>query len=808
MSVWKLTYHNYDKSEELKREALCTLGNGYFASRGAAEESFASQFHYPGTYLAGGFDRQKTRIAGETIENEDFVNWPNWLVLSFKPETGHWLDLDKVKIGEYTQTLHLDEGVLERRMVFEDYEKRKTELVTRRLVSMHNPHLAAIHWTLTPLNWSENITIRSALDGTVINNGVERYSDLEGKHLEPLLTEIVDDRGISLLARTKQSKIVMAQAARTDVYTASSNLPVDRQVTQREGYIEQELQIKLVQEKPINVEKIVSVFTSRDSAISEPLVEAQKLVRGDYSFSTLLDQHRRVWQNLWHRCDIAIKNDELQEQLLLRLHIFHLMQTTSVHTIDLDVGVPSRGLTGEAYRGHILWDEMFVFPQLNLSIPEISRSLLMYRFRRLGEARRYAREHGYEGAMFPWQSGSNGREESQKIHLNPQSGNWIPDNTHLQRHVNAAIAYNVWGYYQATGDHEFMAFYGIEMLLEIAKFWVSIAHYNPDRGRYEIHGVVGPDEYHTGYPDSEESGLRNNAYTNVMAVYCIARALASLSIVDEYRQQELKEALQIEEDDTKVWREVMQKMFLPFQEDGVIIDQFEGFSTLKELDWEAYHEKHGEILRLDRILEAEDDSPNRYQATKQADVLMLFYLFSSEELQQLFGIMNYPFSEELISNNISYYRQRTSHGSTLSKVVMSRVLARENREESWHNFEKAVVSDFSDVQGGTTPEGIHLGAMVGTIDLIHRCYTGLETRDDTLFFNPHLPNNLKKIRLRLYYRGHWLLINIDQREMCIKEDGGWNNFIKIDVLGKVCSFDNQDTITVDYQKLKQERKNT
>ena len=197
--------------------------------------------------------------------------------------------------------------------------------------------------------------------------------------------------------------------------------------------------------------------------------------------------------------------------------MFHLLQTVSEHTIDLDVGVPARGLHGEAYRGHIFWDELFVFPFLNLRFPELTRALLRYRVRRLPEARQAARAAGYRGAMYPWQSGSDGREETQRLHLNPRSGRWLPDNSHRQRHVNAAVAWNVWQYYQATGDLDFLAAYGAEMLLEIARFWASIATYNRALDRYEICGVMGPDEYHDGYPDRDEPGLDNNAYTNVMA---------------------------------------------------------------------------------------------------------------------------------------------------------------------------------------------------------------------------------------------------------------------------------------------------
>jgi trehalose/maltose hydrolase-like predicted phosphorylase len=168
----------------------------------------------------------------------------------------------------------------------------------------------------------------------------------------------------------------------------------------------------------------------------------------------------------------------------LRIHIYHILSVCSPHTSDLDAGIPARGLKGEAYRGHIFWDELYIYPFLNFRLPKITRGALMYRYRRLGEARAAAKESGYEGAMFPWQSGSDGQEETQKVHLNPNSGKWEPDLSHNQRHINAAIFYNIWHYYQATGGLEFLLDNGAEMLLEITRFWASIAHFNPVRDRY------------------------------------------------------------------------------------------------------------------------------------------------------------------------------------------------------------------------------------------------------------------------------------------------------------------------------------
>jgi len=262
-----------------------------------------------------------------------------------------------------------------------------------------------------------------------------------------------------------------------------------------------------------------------------------------------------------------------------------------MHTMDIDVGVPSRGWHGEAYRGHIFWDELFIFPFLDLRVPEITRSLLMYRYRRLDEARGAAREAGFQGAMYPWQSGSNGREETQRIHLNPKSGRWITDHSRHQRHVNAAIVHNICQYYQATQDTEFLSFYGAEMILEIARFWSGIATYNQSLDRYEILGVMGPDEYHEAYPGSDKPGLNNNAYTNVMAVWVLTEALNVLKILPEDHRNEIRETLALQDEELERWQDITRKMRVVFHGDG-IISQFEGYDKLDEFDPQEHRALH------------------------------------------------------------------------------------------------------------------------------------------------------------------------------------------------------------------------
>jgi alpha,alpha-trehalase len=763
VSSWAFVYEGFDPEEEKLREALCTLGNGYFATRGAAPESEADEVHYPGTYLACGYNRLETPKSGRTIENEDLVNLPNWLCLSFRISGGEWFRLADVDILSYTQRLDLKTGVLRRDLRFRDPEDRETHLEERRLVHMTQPHLAALEWTLTAENWSGPVEFRTAVDGSVVNDGVPRYRGLNNKHLHPLEAEWVDEETVFLKVETVQSELRVAQAARTRIFDGGASIDASRRELRQLGYIGQVFVIDVSEGRPITIEKVVSLYTSRDHAISECGLEARKTAADAGKFDDLLETHVLGWKHLWSLFELKFELEEGTAKdrtaMILNLYTFHLLQTTSTNTMDLDVGVPSRGWHGEAYRGHIFWDELFIFPFLNLRVPEITRALLMYRYRRLDEARANARQAGYRGAMFPWQSGSNGREESQELHLNPKSGRWIPDNSHLQRHVNAAIAFNVSKYYESTGDKEFLSFYGAEMILEIARFWASIATYNSHLERYEILGVMGPDEYHEGYPGADRPGLDNNAYTNLMAVWVLREAINVFRILPEDRGQEIRETMGIQEEEIERWDDISRNMRLVFHGDG-IISQFEGYEELEEFDWDSYREKYGDIQRLDRILEAEEDTPNRYKASKQADVLMLFYLFSSEELGELFDRLDYPFEYETIPKNIDYYIQRTSHGSTLSRVVHSWVLARSDRPRSWKLFCEALKSDVADIQGGTTPEGIHLGAMSGVINIVQEGFTGIEIRGDVLRFNPRLPEEVARLSMEIRYRGHKLDVEI------------------------------------------------
>jgi alpha,alpha-trehalase len=790
---WELVYEGYDPANERLREALCTVGNGYVATRGCAPEEAASEVHYPGTYAAGVYNTLTDRIAGRTIENESLVNLPNCLSLGFRIDGEAWFSIDETELLFYRQTFDLRHATLIRKVRFRDSAGRITTLTQQRFAAMHQPHILAMQTTLFAENWSGTVEFRSLLDGAVQNTMVDRYRSLSSTHLTSSVIDEMPPDSVVLRTETSQSRISIAVAARSTVWL--DDAPADAQyavvrAANRGGH---DIQVALSRGQSVTLEKVATIFTGRDAAISEPANSAQQYLNAAGRYADLHRQHAKAWARLWEQCNVGL-TDGTAALRVLRLHLVHLLQTISPHTAELDAGVPARGLHGEAYRGHVFWDSLFVSPVLNFRMPNVSRSLLLYRYRRLPEARRAAHKAGYRGAMYPWQSGSDGREVSQELHLNPQSGRWNPDASARAHHVGLAVAYNAWQHYQVTGDRQYLVDYGAEMLVEIARFWVGLANFDDSRGRYTIRGVIGPDEFHSGYPGKEYDGLDNNAYTNVMAVWVILRAADALDLLPLRDRLELVGKVGLTTQERDRWEHVSRRMFVPFHDD--VISQFEGYSELAELDWEHYRQRYGNIQRLDRILEAEDDSVNNYKASKQADALMLFYLLSSEELLGVFGRLGYHFAPEQIPKTIDYYLSRTSDGSTLSAIVHSWVLARANRHKAMRYFVQVLGSDVVDLQGGTTSEGIHLAAMAGSVDLLQRCFTGLEARDDRLVLGPHWPEALGPIEFPFVYRGHRLHLRISGRSAALTAEAGTTGPIDVECRGRVQSLLPGHTIEV------------
>ncbi len=800
--TWKLSYNRFQPVQEGLREALCTLGNGYLGVRGAIYESSASRVHYPGTYIAGVYNELPTLIAGKKILNEDFVNCPNWLPLTFRTEKGDWVSFSTSKILFYHQQLDFRRGVLIRKVRIQDDNGQITTIETERIVHLVDPHCAAIKYTIIPENYEGFITIKSALDGTVQNTGVPRYRQLNSKHLMSSSLGSFDNNGVYLAMKTTQSKIEICQAAKNLVSINGKKVKsANKVLTKKKEKIEQEFKVFVRKQQHCKVEKIVSIYTSKDKDVINPLSSAINSVKKSPGFNTLFEIHQCAWKDLWKKFDIQIEGDAFSQKAL-RLHIFHLLQTASIHNTKIDAGLPARGLHGEAYRGHIFWDELFVMSFFDFHSPEISKALLLYRYRRLIPARKSAKKSGYKGAMFPWQSGSDGKEKTQFIHLNPMSGKWGPDHTYVQRHVSFAIAYNVWQYWKKSNDLDFLIDYGAEMLLSIAQFGASLAQYDVEDSRYHTHGLMGPDEFHEKVSNSQKPGFKDNAYTNLLIVRTLLKAKEVINVLPLPHRTRIIKKLKLDQTELLRWKDITRKMNVIINKEG-IIGQFDGYFKLKELNWDAYRRKYDKVERMDRILKAEGKSPNDYKAAKQADVLMLFYLFPLFEIKDLFHRLGYRFDRYVLKRNYEYYVKRTSHGSSLSKIVHCYVAYLLGRsKEGWQWFSGVLKSDIYDVQGGTTVEGIHAGIMGGSIDMVIRGFAGIYMGEEIINITPNLPSNWQSLRFKFCYKGNWFSLFITKEQLTIFISGSPSKSLTVPVKihGKLYHFLFRKKYTISLEK--------
>lgn len=748
---WNISYDDYVPSLEKTREALLTIGNGYFATRGSISECDANETNYPGTYMAGLYNRNKSEINGRIIENEDFVNCPNWTVFKFKiDDDENWIDINQCRIINLQRNLNLKTGELFRTLFIVDPKGRDHIIDSYRVVSMHDYHLAAEKYIFTPMNYSGKITISTGIDGNIINAGVDRYKELNQKHLKKVSADI-EDNIIVLNTQTTNSKIDIVQAAKI-ITNKKRNKKV---IKDNSAFLEYIFTTK--PGESIEVQKIAAIYNSINN--SHIVEKAKKKVETDISYDNVLLKSTKAWKKIWDEIDIKIGGDRLAQRMT-RLHLYHLMVSFSPHNKNFDASITARGLHGEAYRGHIFWDELFILPFYSIHYPDSAKAMLMYRFRRLEQARKNAKLNGYQGAMYPWQSGSSGREESQVIHLNPNSGKWDEEHSALQRHVSLAIAHNIYQYHHITSDNEFLFKYGLEMFWEICRFWASIAKQDKTTKRYSISGIMGPDEFHEKHSDATKAGLKDNAYTNIMCSWI-------LNIGANYYEDFYDEAsktigfIKLEKNEVENWRKIAQNLNIIIQHD--IIAQFDGYFDLKDLDWDCYKEKYGDIHRMDRILKAEGLSTDDYKVSKQADTLMIFYLLSAYEVNSLLNSLGYNLGNHYIRKNFEYYFFRTSHGSSLSKVVHAHLAGKLNYNKLSSNlYHEALLNDFHDTQGGTTGEGIHTGVMAGTILLSLFSFGGINiTGNEVEFDFTKFPTHWTDFSGKIQFRGKTIKFNMN-----------------------------------------------
>lgn len=729
---WKITYQDTPTGvKSYGQESLLTLGNGYFGWRGAPITSRYNDDHYPGLYVAGIFNQTTTRVDTHDVVNEDLVNFPNPQLLELTIN-GRKL---ATSYNKRIATLDMKQGLLKEELVYPVAEG-KLYLTTTKLCNPIAYHQLGLRVEIRT-DFDAKIALDFMIDGAIQNQNVARYREFNSQ--EYTVTKTSQH---ILCAKTLQSKIDFAVGATTT--SAQGKF----QTSYSDKTISDQAEFDLKANEMVQVDRVISVATSNE------LTDYQSQVQQDISeatFEKIYQTSFQHWQAFWQKADVKLSVNEKDIQELIRLSIFQLHQAAQAKANpDLDASIGSRGLTGEGYRGHIFWDELFVLPYYSELEPDTAKALLKYRIKRLGAARQNAQSQSEKGAMYPWQSASIGDEQAQFIHMNPMTNAWYPDNSRLQRHVSLAVVYDLWSYVQATGDLDILKQGGLQVLLQTSKFWLNKVQY--DGNDYHLSGVMGPDEFHEAYPETKAAGLSDNAYTNLMLAWSLNWLL---ELQTELKDDFKRICQESDFDDALLQKanEVAHHLAIYRNQDGVI-EQYNHYFELKELDLPAYQQKYGDIHRIDRILTAEHKSPDDYQVDKQADTLMMIYNLGPKIMESVLKGLGKTVQKDWLVNNRDYYLARTVHGSTVSRPVYASVdLALNQREEAWKKLKTALRSDYDDIQGGTTAEGIHIGVMGAALTIIMRDFAGVRFEKGHVTVDPKLPKCWQSLAFHKQYRG-------------------------------------------------------
>ena len=489
-SRWLIVEDGFTAALANTYETLFTTGNGYLGTRGSLEE--AHEGALPGTFLRGVFDHHDSAVP-------DLVKAPDWLSLAVVVN-GVRLDVTSASVIRHRRILNMREGAVLRDTVFEDSQGRRTRLQTVHFASSADQHLCCLQARITPENHAALVSVHSGIDGTGYN--LDRrpiYTEpppddpqtrwhkwAKSKHLEEVAREQLPD-GIYLETRTIDTGITIGYAARTTVSAAAKP-----DVEQHYKYIEQVSRTQVAATETITVEKLVVVYTSRDVAAAPVrpacLDELRRHVAA--GFPTCRERNRAAWQAKWADSDVTIDGDP-DATRAVRFNIYHLL--IAANESDPRVSIGANSLSGERYRGHVFWDtEVFMLPFFTYTQPETARALLLYRYHTLDGARRNARDGGFRGARYAWESADTGVETTPKWTVDGAHRIWMGEE---EIHVTAAVAYGLIDYVAATGDDTLMIDYGAEILFEASRFWADRMEATPD-GRYALSRVVGPDEFH------------------------------------------------------------------------------------------------------------------------------------------------------------------------------------------------------------------------------------------------------------------------------------------------------------------------
>lgn len=732
---WRIIEEGFNPETNRFSESIFSLGNEHMGLRGFFEEQYSGDSLH-GIYLAGVYYPDKTRVGWWKIGYPEFfakvINSTNWIGINIEIND-QTVDLAKISFKDFRRELNMKEGCLTRSFTMISDNNHETAFKFTRFVSMADPNLALVKVKVTPINHHAKIKFEPYLNGDVVNEDANY-----GEKFWEAITRESDSKVTSLTMATKKTDFLVTTAMSIELRSNGQIIPVTKTPNSREKYVSYTVDLEVEPGTTVELIKYIAVGTSRDysrdelyEAIMTKLEEAVKL--GDHH---LYQQHCEVWEQKWAESDIIIKGD-ISAQQGIRYNIFQLNQTYSGKDPRLNIG--PKGFTGEKYGGSTYWDtEAFCFPFYLYTNEEVARNLLLYRYYHLERAKENAQKLGCNGALYPMVT-----MDGQECH-----NEW--EITFEEIHRNAAIAYAIYNYTNYTGNKDYLYNEGLEVLVEISRYWASRVTYHPKKDQYLILGVTGPNEY--------ENNVNNNWYTNFMAAWTLEYtldSLAELKVMDSRQYQNLKNRTHFEEIELIHWQNIYSKMYLPTSEELKIFIQNDGYLDKELLNVEDLDPNELPLNKhwsWDRIL--------RSCFIKQADVIQGIYFFPER------------FDLETQKHNFDFYEPKTVHESSLSPSIYSIVASRIGYYEKAYQLYLRTARLDLDNYNDDTDDGIHLTSMAGTWATIVQGFAGVTITNGQLTFRPYIPEQWEEYSFKITFQDRRLKISINSEKMLVEQLSG------------------------------------
>ena len=719
---WLLLEEGVDLAREREIESIFAIANGYIGARASIGED--GRFSNPSTFAAGVYVTDPSSELGTRL-----AVLPNWFHTEVSVENQE-LSLEAGRVLVHRRLLDLRQGVMWRDWRQQDPRGRITRLFYLQLASLADRHILLQSVTVTAENYGGRIslTTRPVPSGEI---------GMETAHI-----------GAEPAVLMRVSGIDVAIASTSMLHCSNSSRTLTHEERSDGG--EERWSWETGLGEAVRLDRIITVFTSRDGVNPAKAALSHLATTRTRGFPPAAQAHFDAWHRKWGAADVRIVGDK-QAQRALRFACYHLI--SAVNPADEYVSICARGLTGEAYRGHVFWDtEIYMLPFYVFTDPLSARSLLMYRYHTLDAARRKAKEHGYEGALYAWESADTGDEVTPRRAVMPDGRVVAILTGEREHHISADIAYAVWQYWRASGDDGFMLAAGAEILVETARFWVSRAQVEPD-GRAHIRQVIGPDEYHEMIDD--------DAYTNTMAIFNLERAADTIEILQREQVadwQRLCTNLDLAEKEPATWRALAGQLATGFDSATKLLEQFAGYFQLDEVD---VVRQRASAMPIDAYLGPE--RVRRSKAIKQADVVALSAVLWDQ----------WPVAVH--EANFRYYEPRTAHGSSLSPALYALVAARlGDGALAQAYFRQAAEIDLANNMGNAAG-GVHMGALGGLWQAAVFGAAGLRAREDGIALDPHLLPGWTEMAFPVQWRGRLLRLRLEADRRCIEvnvESGG------------------------------------